>query len=227
MILGVNGIRLVSARSGVARMIEAVLHSMAELDHPFQSVRVYSPTPIPDEVRLPELVTNVVVPSRLGPALWEQIDLPRAHGRAGLLFCPSYVIPVLATCPTFLVHHGSYEGYPQAFSSWVLNKARVAYALSAWRATGVSTVSEYSRQDMRRYYGIPTQRVHVVPEGVDTTLFRPIADPARRAAFRREFLGGDHPYIAYVGKPTERRNLTPCCTPLPVFVASGVCRTRC
>jgi glycosyltransferase involved in cell wall biosynthesis len=209
MILGVNGIRLVSARSGVARMIEALLRSMGELDHPFREIRVYSPAPVADEVRLPAIVTNVVIPSRLGPALWEQIALPRVHGRRDLLLCPSYVSPVMARCPTFLIHHGSYEGYPQAFSRWVLTKARVAYALSAWTATGVSTVSEYSRRDMHRFYGIPLDRVHVVPDGVDTSVFRPLADAERLAAFRREYTGSDEPYIAYVGKPTERRNLTP------------------
>ena len=119
------------------------------------------------------------------------------------------MIPLLAPSATFLVHHGSYEGYPQAFSRWVLNKARIAYALSAWRATGVSTVSEFSRQDMRRYYRIAPERVSVVPEGVDTAKFRPIRDSALLAEFRSRVLGGDVPYIAYVGKPTERRNLTP------------------
>lgn len=209
MILGVNGIRLVSARSGVARMIEAVLQCMATLDHPFTAIRVYSPAPLPTEVRLPDIATSVVVPSRFGPALWEQIILPRAHGKRGVLFCPSYVSPMFARTPTFVVHHGSYEGYPKAFSTWELNKARMAYALSAWRATGVSTVSEFSRQDMHRYYGIALERVHVVPDGVDTAVFKPIANRARVDAFRREYVGGDAPYIAYVGKPTERRNLTP------------------
>jgi glycosyltransferase involved in cell wall biosynthesis len=209
VILGVNGIRLIAARSGVARMIEAVLRCMGELDHPFTEIRVYTPAPIPPEVKLPGIATSVVVPSRLGPALWEQIALPRAHAGCGLLFCPSYVGPVFAGCPTFVVHHGSYEGYPQAFSWWVLNKARVAYAVSAWRATGVSTVSDFSRRDMRRYYGISPERVHVVPEGVDTSIFQPINDPSRIAAFRREFVGSELPYVAYVGKPTERRNLTP------------------
>jgi glycosyltransferase involved in cell wall biosynthesis len=209
VILGVNGIRLVAPRSGVARMIEAVLRCMGTMDHPFDSIRVYTPSPIPEDVQLPSIATNVVVPSRFGPALWEQIALPRAHGRRGLLFCPSYVSPMIAACPTFLAHHGSYEGYPQAFGTFTLAKARFAYALSAWRATGVSTVSEFSRQDMHRYYWIPLERVHVVPEGVDTSNFRPIADRAQVDAFRREYLGADAPYIAYVGKPTERRNLTP------------------
>jgi glycosyltransferase involved in cell wall biosynthesis len=108
-----------------------------------------------------------------------------------------------------LIHHGSYEGYPQAFSWWALNKARAIYAWSARRATWVSTVSEYSKKDMMRFYHLSAERISVVPDGVDTRKFRPLQDRAALADWRRRTLGEDVPYIAYVGKPTERRNLSP------------------
>jgi hypothetical protein len=60
MILGVNGIRLVKNRSGVARCIEAVLGWMDELEHPFKEIRVYTPEPIPHDIRLPRMGINVV-----------------------------------------------------------------------------------------------------------------------------------------------------------------------
>lgn len=209
MILGVNGIRLVKNRSGVARCIEAVLRCMEELEHPFHEIRVYTPEPIPPEVHLPALAVNVVLPSSLPLSLWEQYTLPKAHGSRHLLFCPSYVIPFFARCPTFLIHHGSYEGYPQAFDWWTLNKARLAYTLSAKRATCVTTVSEYSKTDMVRFYGVPPKRIHVIPDGVDTKRFRPIANQDMLVAWRLRVFGEDVPYLVYVGKPTERRNLTP------------------
>ena len=137
MILGVNGIRLVGKRSGVGRCIEAVLGCMAEVDHPFDEFRVYTPAPIAEEVVLPSCAKNVVLASPLPLAMWEQLTLLRAHGDKDLLFCPSYVIPFFARCPTFLIHHGSYEGYPQAFSWWIRNKARAAYSLSAKRARNI------------------------------------------------------------------------------------------
>src|SRR6266849_5086870 len=186
MILGVNGIRLVGKRSGVGRCIEAVLNRMADMDHPFREIRVYTPKPLGDDVVLPRCTTSVVLPSTLPPALWEQITMLKAHGSRDLLFCPSYVIPLLARCPTFLIHHGSYEGYPQAFSWWKLNKARAIYSLSAKRASAVSTVSEYSKKDMVRFYGMRLERIHVVPDGVDTTLFRPITDRERLVKWRME-----------------------------------------
>ena len=208
MILGINGIRLVVKRSGVARCIEALLGSLDELDHPFTDIRVYTPTPLDDATYLPARARNVVLPTRLPLALWEQLTLPHAHGRRGLLLCPSYVIPFFARCPTFLIHHGSYEGYPQAFGWWALNKARAVYTLSAWLASGVSTVSEYSRRDMAHYYQMSADRIHVVPEGVDTRLFRPLHNREALARWRSSLFGADIPYITYVGKPTERRNLS-------------------
>jgi glycosyltransferase involved in cell wall biosynthesis len=208
VILGVNGIRLVGKRSGVGRCIEAVLKCMATMDHPFREFHVYSPAPVHEEVTLPACAKNIVLPSRLPLALWEQFTLLRAHGDRNLLFCPSYVLPLLARCPTFLIHHGSYEAYPRAFSWWTLNKARVAYSLSAKRAGVVCTVSESSKRDMVHFYGLEPDRIHVVPEGVDTQIFRPIPQQERLAEWRKKLFGSDTPYIAYVGKPVERRNLT-------------------
>ncbi|MEP7308823.1 MAG: glycosyltransferase family 1 protein [Acidobacteriota bacterium] len=210
MILGVNGIRLVADRSGVARAIEAILTCLGELEHPFQEIRIYTPTPLDESIKLPRCARNIVLPSRLPPGLWEQVTLPRAHGTHDLLFCPSYVIPIFARCPTLLVHHGSYEGYAQAnevFSRWTLIKTRISYPLSVRRATVVSTVSAFSRQDMARYYGVSPERIHVIPEGVDTRLFRPSTDAVVLSAWRRRVLGQDVPCILYVGKPTRRRNL--------------------
>lgn len=209
MILGVNGIRLIGKRSGVGRCIEAVLRSMGELEHPFREIRVYTPEPIDSDIQLPPCATNVVLRSPLPRSMWEQFILLKAHGSKNVLLCPSYVIPLLARCPTFLIHQGSYEGYPQAFSWWTLNKARAIYLLSARRATVVCTVSEHSKKDMVRFYGMRPERIHVVPNGVDTALFRPLADREHLPKWRAQIFGSDVPFILYVGKPTERRNLSP------------------
>ena len=151
---------------------------------------------------------NIVLPSSLPLAFWEQQTLLKAHGTENILFCPSYVIPLRSRCPTFLIHHGSYEGYSQAFTWWTLNKARAIYSLSARKATGLSTVSEYSKRDMIKYYGIDAEKINVIPEGVDTSLFRPVNNPSILSKWRTNIFGSDLPFITYIGKPTERRNLT-------------------
>jgi glycosyltransferase involved in cell wall biosynthesis len=210
-VLGVDGMRLVRQRSGVALAIEAFLNTLVQIpDQPFDDIRLYTPEPIDPAVRLPDQVRVMVVPSPLPPMLWQQLVLPWVHGRSGVLLCPSYVLPVLAACPTLLMHHGSYEGYAQAaevFSWWRRLKYRISYPISARRASIVSTVSHHSRRDMAKFYRMPLEKIEVVPEGADTTLFRPIDDEQQLAAWRQRVIGADVPFLLYVGKPTKRRNL--------------------
>lgn len=206
-ILGVNGIRLIGNLGGVGRVIEAILRCMDELPHPFDEIRVYSPAPLGPDVQLPTCAHSVVIPSRLPPGLWEQIILPRVHGAKHLLLCPSYVVPVAAWCPMLLIHHGSYEGFPIDYSWWTKTKARVAYQLSAWRAPLVSTVSAHSKRDIMRFYRVAEEKIEVIPNGIDTELFRPIEDTGLKQDWRRRNLGEDIPFILYVGRPDYRRNI--------------------
>jgi glycosyltransferase involved in cell wall biosynthesis len=43
----------------------------------------------------------------------------------------------------------------------------------------VITVSEQSKQDVAKEFAIPIQRLHVVPNGIDTDMFRPLPDVKR------------------------------------------------
>ncbi|MEZ5499955.1 MAG: glycosyltransferase family 1 protein [Steroidobacteraceae bacterium] len=209
-VLGINGIRLLRNRGGVARAIEALITQFARMPHGFAAIRVYTPEPLPSDFDLPANIARVVLPSRLPAAGWEQWTLPRAHGSGGVLFCPSYISPWVKRAPTLLTHHGSYEGYREQHEVFPLMarlRSRLGYMLSARTADVVTTVSEYSRNDMARFYGLPADAIHVIPEGVDTKLFHPVDDPAILAATRRRLTGADTPYLLYVGKPTRRRNL--------------------
>lgn len=205
--LGVNGIRLTTTPSGVGRYIENVLRGWSGLRHPFDEVRVYTPGPLDAGVRIPEEMRHVVASSR-GPLwLWEQSRLPRIHGKKAILFCPSYVAPCLARCPIVLVHHGSYEGYPQAFDRWTRARSYLAFRLSARRADHIITVSEHSKTDIVRFYGVSKEKVTVIPPGVDKAIFRPIEDTAALSLFRTQVFGEDQPFILFVGKPARRRNV--------------------
>ena len=206
-ILGVNGIRLIGRLGGVGRVIEAILGCMDRVDHPFDEIRVYSPEPIPAAVKLPACATNIVAPSRLPPGLWEQVTLPRVHGARHLLLCPSYVAPLAARCPILLIHHGSYEGVPIQYSRWRMLKARLAYQSSCWKAQAVATVSEHSKEKIKRYYHIADEKISVIPNGVDLRLFRPMSDRGAVEDWRRERLGGEAPFILYVGRMDQRRSI--------------------
>ena len=64
------------------------------------------------------------------------------------------------------------------------------------RAAALIAVSEHTRRELISFLGVPAERVHVVPEGVDCDAFRPVT---------RRLL--EAPYLLYVGSEQPRKNL--------------------
>ena len=226
MFLGVNGLRLVTVRSGVARYIENILGCWGQIEHPFDEILIYTPKALADDGIWAQRTRNVVVRGRGPYALWEQFHLPRAHGRDQILFCPSYVAPLGARCPIAVVHHGSYERYPQAFGPLQRARGNIINRLSARRADLLITVSESSKRDMIEFYGLTADRIHVIPEGVDLELFRPSENTSALREFRQRSLGADVPFILYVGKPIRRHNIAPMLEAYSRLLRQGVTEHR-
>ena len=63
------------------------------------------------------------------------------------------------------------------------------------RAAAVFTVSETSRHDIHEYYGYPLDRIRVVPNGVDTRIFRPAPHKPRK------------PFLLVVGAAHSHKNV--------------------
>ena len=74
---------------------------------------------------------------------------------------------------------------------------------SARRAARVLTASTVVKRRVVEVYGIPGERVAVIPLAPDPA-FRRVEDVARRAAVRRSALGADSPYLLFVGKLSGR-----------------------
>ena len=206
MQLAVNGLRLLGPRFGVGRYVEYLLRCWRDQAHPFERIVVYTPGPLDEPIGLPTEAELRVVPTRGPHGYWEQVVLPRLVSRRDVLFCPSYVAPVLGGGRIVLTHLGSYEAIPAAFPLLERWRSRLLYQLSAHRAARVITVSESSRRDILRFYRVRPDKVTVIPLGVDPS-FRPLADPGLLADTRRRYLGSDTPFILFVGKLSRRRHI--------------------
>jgi glycosyltransferase involved in cell wall biosynthesis len=210
MVLGINGLRLTGQRLGVGRYVEYLLRNWSEApaaDQPFERIRVYVPRAPQEALPLTHPVEMVMLSPRLTPAMWEHAVLPAVKPRDTLFFCPSYIVPLLARSrPIVVTHLGSYEAIPSAFGWWERNKARLLYSRSCHRADVVITVSESSKRDIMKYYGLAAERIRVIPLGVDD-VFRPIDDTERLAARRRSYFADGRPYVLFVGKLSARRHV--------------------
>ncbi len=75
-----------------------------------------------------------------------------------------YTAPPFAPCPVVTtIHDLSFEHLPEAFNrrSWM--QLRLTVRRTARRAAHLITLSEFSRQDISKTYGIPLERITVTP----------------------------------------------------------------
>ncbi|HOG46146.1 MAG TPA: glycosyltransferase family 1 protein [Anaerolineae bacterium] len=139
--------------------------------------------------------------------LWEQLLQPAALRRAGvdLVHAPVNVGPLVRACPMVVtVHDLSFLLYPETFQPAQRLYQRTLARRTAQRAERVIAVSESTRRDLVRHFGVPAERITVVPNGVDAA-FRPLP-AAEVAAFRRE-RGLPERFLLCVATLEPRKNL--------------------
>jgi glycosyltransferase involved in cell wall biosynthesis len=138
--------------------------------------------------------------------------LVRAAGRVRLRrpdvwLLPAQGRPVRRREPVAAVIHGS---------AWLLDPAVldlmpstfaepfVANAEATLEHASVAIVpSDYTRRGLTEGFGLPAERVFVVPHGVDTDLFNPARGGGRAQVV--EALGEDRPYVLFASIPSIRQ----------------------
>ncbi len=139
---------------------------------------------------------------------WEQCLQPVIARRQGidLLHMMAYVSPVVATTPTVVtVHDLSFLRSPERFRPANRTYLSLFTGLSCQRARRVIAVSEHTKQDVMKVYGLPPEKVDVVYSGLDPHFARPA--PEAIADFRRAH-GLPEKFILYLGTIEPRKNLS-------------------
>ncbi len=134
--------------------------------------------------------------------LWEQFLLPTRLGRNAFLWSPANTGPLAVTRQAITIHDLSVLDHPEWFNA----NFRLWYMLLlprlAKRARVVLTVSEHSRRSILRRFGLPEEKVVVVPDGVNLNQFQPCDASAVRAKY-----GLGERYVLFVGSLDPRKNL--------------------
>lgn len=207
MRLGVNAFRLTGQRLGVGRYIEYLLKYWDQMLMPGDRVTVYVKEPVePDSLRLSDTFRFQSLGTSLPGVLWEQMILASRAGGIDVLFCPSYTMPLTYRGRCVLANHSVNEVQAGAHPWWYHLTYRQRYRLSALKADVVIVPSETVKDDIQEQYGVPSGKIEVIPQGVDDS-FCPGGDAEALRATRRRYLGSDRPYILFVGKLSQRRNI--------------------
>lgn len=207
MKIGFNGQRLAGQRFGVGRYIEYLLRHWGPILPPEDELTVFLRQPLPDgpDEFGPRVGTKLLQYGGSGLP-WENMHLRRPASKLDVLFCPAYTVPLFYRGPLVVATHSVNETEAQAHSRRYQQTYSRIHRHSARIADKVVVPGQMTKDAVMGHYGIPEERIAIVHQGADD-LFRPIDDPAVAEATRRRFFPDGRPYILFVGKGSQRRNI--------------------
>lgn len=219
MRIAVNGLAITRDMTGIGRTTVNAVRAMLPLA-PDDEFLVYLPADAPEDVGLaaPNLrliPTDVTLSQPLKSAFFGEFQLPVRLREEGidLYYAPSFLLPAFAgaKAEVICIHDLAWRILPRSksFRFRAYMNGRLPSALK--RAARVICVSNATRRDLLAHYGnrITEDRIRVVPNGVDLSVFRP--DPAERP--------DDTPYLAVVGNQDPRKNIGTLLEAFPIFRA--------
>lgn len=133
---------------------------------------------------------------------WQLPKLQRKY-RLDILHT-QYILPIPSFCAGIVtIHDILFETHPQYFSSLFRFRSKVLMRLSAWRASHIFTVSEFSKRAMLSRYRIAPDKISVIHNGVDKSRFYPSSSDQDIVNSRGLFSKG---YLLSVGRLEPRKN---------------------
>jgi glycosyltransferase involved in cell wall biosynthesis len=183
---------------GVARAIRSIVPRLADRVE-FTAIVDSRWGPVDLGVDVPTIA--VTLPVRAPALTWLNLRLPFVlRSFDGIFYEPFNFLPMIRTIPSVVtIHDLSFETHPHLFPGAKAQVYRAQARAAARRAAHVTTVTEWSRNDIIERYGVDPARIHVVPNGVEPA-FRPLdsrgADDLQR---RAGTLGITLPYVLAFG----------------------------
>ncbi len=167
---------------------------------------------VPDQVFVfgSNVVPVVLHPQARHPLLWylwfdwSVASYLRRHD-FDLFLSPDGYCSLRTDTPTIAVMHDiAYEHYPGFVPYLVRRFYQHFMPRYAVHASRIATVSEFSKNDIVRYYRTDPAKVDIVYSAAKN-IFRPYSE-AETTATRMQYTGGD-PYLIFVGSIHPRKNL--------------------
>ena len=152
------------------------------------------------------------LPNRIARQLfdlfWTNIFLPAelARKRVDVLHAPAYIAPIWGSCPLIVTVHDTISRlFPSHYAGWWVKYTEWLLPRILKRASAVITVSEHSKQDIIRTYGVDPSRVRVIYPAVDHARYNPGAGSDSGRVMKHYGIPGE--YVLHVGALVTRKNI--------------------
>lgn len=139
---------------------------------------------------------------------WFEWSIPKIlkQQKADLFFSPDGYLSLRSPVKQVPVFHDlAFEHYPKDVPLLASKHYRYFFPRYAQKAERILTVSEFSKKDIVKQYGIDSNDVHVVYNGANE-IYRPLGDQEIEVVREKHSQG--KPYFLYVGALHQRKNIT-------------------
>ena len=165
----INGRFLTQRITGVQRYaleITKALDNLISKDTAFQKHEyiVIAPKNVLYKVKLKNM--SFVQRGILKGHLWEQFELP-VYSRDGFLMNFCNCAPLIKRNQTVTIHDAAVSAVPYAFSLAFRTWYKMMFMWLGRSLKQIFTVSEFSKKELHKYYGIPLNKIHVTYNGID------------------------------------------------------------
>jgi glycosyltransferase involved in cell wall biosynthesis len=140
---------------------------------------------------------------------WDQFKVPRAVRKYGIdvLFNPKYSIPLHTECKTAWVCHGM-DWYAMPHGSAFMDRLSHRFLVPRYasKADAIISVSDITREHLRKYLNVPPERIRTIYSGL-SDVFRTRVSPERLEEVRRRFSLPPR-FLMYCGAVYPPKNFT-------------------
>ena len=198
MIIGIDATRANKPhKTGVEWYSYFLIHELIQLDPTITWRLYFNSDPEPG---LQQLGPNVEYRQLRWPFtyLWTQIRLSweMLINPPDILFIPAQIIPLIHARKTITtIHDVAYEVFSEDLSFKSRSYLRFAAYLAKWFCRLILTVSQFSKDEIIKYYGIAADKIIVTPLGIHP--------PQMISEQKRERKN----YLLYVGRLESKKNI--------------------
>jgi glycosyltransferase involved in cell wall biosynthesis len=140
------------------------------------------------------------------PRLWTQVglSLELLLHPVDTLFVPAHIVPCCHVKKSVVVAHGlEYEFIPEAYSRWDKLYMRWSIRKSCRKAKRVIAVSENTKNDLARLYGVSKRKIDVIYEGYEREEIGPKKVSGKISA---RFKVRNSKFLLFIGRIEFRKN---------------------
>ena len=170
MIIGIHSIAAFKKqRTGVEEYTFQLIRHLAMLpearEHRFLLYTFYN-----QKSEIYNLPDNFEIRILRSPLLWTQfrLSLEMLKKECDVFFIPAHVLPIIHSKNSVVAIHGlEYEYFPEYYPFWFKKYLRWATKYSVRRAKKIIAVSENTKKDLVKFYGIDEKKIKVIYHGAE------------------------------------------------------------